>query len=323
MERKRLVAATVSVGATLAVLAVSAAGCARIAPSTTLPLTSAPGAFTAGSPTADSPCGVLPKAPQYQHIVWIVMENHGSHQVVNAPDAPYLNGLAGKCGLATNFHAIAHPSLPNYIALTSGSTQGITDDGSPAAHPLDVPSIFAQLGAGRWRALAESMPGNCSRQDSGDYATRHNPPVYYTSIATQCDQQDVPLGAAPDISAPLTFVAPNLSSDMHDTTVSYGDNWLRSFIPALLNTDQYKAATTAIFITFDEDEKSKLDPNTSNGKGNQIPTIVISPSTPAGLQSSEFFTHYSMLRTAEEAFGLELLGEAKQATSMADAFNLG
>jgi len=95
------------------------------------------------------------------------MENHSYGQIVGSSDAPYLNKLAGQAGLATSFYAEAHPSLPNYIAMTSGSTQGITDDNPPADHPLSVPSIFSLLPSGESRSLEESMPANCSRTDSG------------------------------------------------------------------------------------------------------------------------------------------------------------
>src|SRR3954466_3344509 len=110
------------------------------------------------------------------------MENKSSDRVVGSKSAPYLNDLAGHCGLANNDHGVAHPSLPNYIALTSGSTQGITDDRPPSAHPLTPSSLFSHLDSpGRaWRSYEEAMPTNCSRADSGRYAVRHNPATYYS-----------------------------------------------------------------------------------------------------------------------------------------------
>ena len=124
-------------------------------------------------PTAANPCGTTATAPAWEHVVWIVMENKQPGQL-DASNAPYINDLAAKCASATNFFAESHPSLPDYIAMTSGSTQGITDDSAPSSHPLNVPSIFSQLGTG-WRALAESSPSNCYRSDSGFYAVRHVP----------------------------------------------------------------------------------------------------------------------------------------------------
>jgi len=88
-----------------------------------------------------SPCGVA-GSTRYSHVVWIMLENAG-YSIVGSSDAPYFNELASRCGLATNDDAVSHPSLPNYIALTSGSTQGITDDDEPSSHPLKSPSIFS------------------------------------------------------------------------------------------------------------------------------------------------------------------------------------
>jgi phosphatidylinositol-3-phosphatase len=141
--------------------------------------------------------------------------------------------------LASNFYAESHPSLPNYIAMTSGSTQRIGDDDPPAAHPLDVPSIFSLLPGGGSRPLQESMPSNCLQTDSGEYAVRHNPQAYYVNLAGDCARYNVPLSDPPDLSARFTFVTPNLIHDMHDGTVADGDTWLSSFVPELLSSAEY------------------------------------------------------------------------------------
>jgi hypothetical protein len=239
------------------------------------------------------------------------MENKRYGQVIGSPDAPYVNGLAGSYGLATGMSAVSHPSLPNYIAMTSGSTQGIGDDAGPGAHPLGVESIFGQT-HGNWRALQESMPSNCAQHDSGDYAVRHNPAVYYTALATECGSRDVPLGPTPDVSAAFTFITPNLQHDTHDSSVATGDAWLRGFLPTLLATPQYRSGKTVVFLTWDEND---------GAGGNHIPTIVMSPRT-RGVEDATPFTHYSLLRTTEELLGLPLLGAAATAPSMRSAFNL-
>jgi phosphatidylinositol-3-phosphatase len=265
------------------------------------------------TPTSTKPCGVTTTAPAWQHVVWIVMENHAAGQVVGSSSAPYLNSLAAKCGYATNFYAESHPSLPNYIAMTSGSTQGVTDDAAPSSHPLNVPSIFSQLG-GDWKSLQESMPSNCAKASSGQYAVKHNPAAYYTNIAAACAAQDVPLGASPDISAKFTFITPNMCSDMHDCSVNQGDSWLATWVPKILDSPEYKSGTTAVFLTFDEDDM---------GSSNHIATLVLSPSTPAGLADSGSYNHYSMLRTTEEMLGLPVtLGGAVGAMSMRSGFHL-
>jgi hypothetical protein len=240
------------------------------------------------------------------------MENHSSSEIIGNTSAPYINQLAQTYGNATQMYAESHPSLPNYIAMTSGSTQGITDDNGPSSHPLNVTSIFSQLGT-RSRSLEESMPSNCAKSSSGTYAVRHNPEAYYTNLGTACSTNDIPLGTTPDLSAAFTFVTPNLCNDMHDCSVTTGDTWLKGFVPKLMATSQYQAGTTVIFITWDEDD---------NSSSNHIATVVISPTT-SHVASSTHFTHYSMLRTTEELLGLPLIGGAASATSMRADFGLG
>jgi hypothetical protein len=268
---------------------------------------------TPAQPTPASPCGTASTPPAtYDHVVWVLMENHSYSQIIGSPSAPYINQLAAQCGLATNYFGISHPSLPNYIALTSGSTQGITDDLPPVLHPLGVPSIFSQLDPGNWRSLEESMPFNCDPLDAGPYAVRHNPATYYTNLS-DCPTLDVPLASPPDLSAKFTFVTPNLIHDMHTGTVQQGDTWLSTFLPSVLSSAQYQAGKTAVFITWDEDDGTA---------GNHVATLVIAPSVKPGTQSATTFNHYSLLRTAEEQLGLGLLGNAAGASSMRSAFGL-
>jgi hypothetical protein len=281
------------------------------------PKESSPSASASATPAAagSGPCGTVASPPSgYDHVVWVVMENHSYSQVIGSSSAPYTNQLAGQCGSASNFTAESHPSLPNYIAMTSGSTQGITDDNGPSSHPLNVPSIFSQAGTGGWRSLEESMPSNCDLSDSAEYAVRHNPAVYYTNIRTDCATRDVPLGSTPDLSARFTFVTPNLCDDTHDCSVQTGDTWLQGFLPKVFSSAEYAAGRTAVFLTWDEDDSRS---------GNHIATLVMAPSVKPGTVSSTAFNHYSMLRSTEEMLGLSpLLGGAASATSMRSAFNL-
>lgn len=260
--------------------------------------------------SASSPCAVTTTA-HYTHVVWILLENVG-YSVVGSPNAPYFNQLVSECGLATNYYAISHPSLPNYVALTSGSTQGITDDGEPSEHPLSVPSIFSQLGS-NWRVLAESMPEACDHVTSGEYAARHNPAVYYTTIAASCRRDDVPLTLPFDLSASFTMIVPNICDDMHSCAESVGDAWLKRMVPLLVASSQYQSGSLALFITFDENDSLP---------SNQVPTLVIAPSTPRGDRVGIRFTHYSLLRTTETMLHLGLLGGARTATSMLAPFHL-
>jgi phospholipase C len=247
------------------------------------------------------------------------MENHSFADIVGSSAAPFINGtILPGCGLATNFTAETHPSLPNYLAATSGSTLGVTSDCSPASCPQAAVSIFEQVqSAGlTWRAYNESMPANCAKTSSGLYAQWHNPAVYYTNIAAACQQFDVPAtGFAADVSAgrlpSFSVFTPNLCNDMHDCSISTGDTFLKGLVNTIVAGPNYRSGDTAVFLTWDEGAGS-----------NNIVTAVLSGSTPAGTKSATAFNHYSMLRTAEDLLGVGRLGNAAGATSMATAFGL-
>jgi phospholipase C len=280
------------------------------------------------APSPGGPCGRLASPIPVQHVIWILMENHGYSQVVGSTAAPFENTLLEQCGLAANMHAETHPSLPNYIAATSGDTQGVADDASPAAHPLAVPSIFSQvkdLGK-EWRSYQESAPANCPLTGGGVYAVRHDPAQYYTGIRDDCLNWDVPMGTTTggnllndlngDTLPAFAFLTPNLCSDTHDCSVATGDAWLSAWFAKIVASPAYQNGSTVIFLTWDEDE---------GAESNRIPTIVVSPSTPIGTVSHEAFTHYSMLRTTEELLGIAtFLGHAADpgTASMRAAFNL-
>ncbi|MBO0771071.1 MAG: hypothetical protein J2P35_06395 [Actinobacteria bacterium] len=289
--------------------------------------TAGPAAAAASAgPSAATPCGVSRAAAapaQYAHVIWIIMENKSLSQVLGSPDSPFLNHLGDECGIATNDTAISHPSLPNYIAMTSGSVQGITDDANPSAHPLAVPSIFSQLGGG-WRGLDESMKTNCEQANDGLYAVRHNPAAYYTNIRTTCDQRDIPLTSSSnlttDLSARFTFITPDVCDDEHDNCAGggvagelrTGDAFLASFVPKVLNSPEYTSGTTAVFITYDEGEDAT----------NKVYTAVVAPTVTPGTVSAQSFSHFSMLRTTEEMLHLPLIAGAQTAASMRQAFGI-
>ena len=270
-----------------------------------------PAAVAAGAPTLGAPCGVRGAVAHYDHVVWILLENVG-YSVVGSPSAPFLSGLARRCALATNDFALAHPSLPNYVALTSGSTQGVTDDGEPSVHPLAVPSIFSQL-RGDWRTLVESMPRACERVTSGSYAARHNPAVYYANLGASCQRHDVALTVPLNVAAAFTLVVPNICNDMHSCPVATGDRWLARYVPSVLSSALYRADRLALFITFDENDTQST---------NRVPTWVVAPTVPRGLRVGTAFSHYSLLRTTETLLGLGLLGAARTARSMVGPFRL-
>ncbi len=273
-------------------------------------VSASPGAARLSKISSSAPC-VASSVPRYRHVVWILLENVG-YSVVGSPSAPYFNKLTAMCGLATNEVAVAHPSLPNYIALTSGSIQGITDDGEPVTHPLHVANLFSELGS-NWRSLVESMTVRCDRVTSGEYAARHNPAVYYTNLAATCVRNDVPLTLPLNLNAAFTLIVPNVCNDMHSCPVNVGDTWLRRIVPSIVASAQYQARSLALFITFDESDSSGT---------NHVPTIVVAPSVPRGLRVGAALTHYSLLRATETLLHVPLLGAAKSARAMIAPFHL-
>lgn len=300
----------------------------------------APGARTpehGGSPTAvaSHPCGWLTTAPRYRHVIWIWLENKSYRQIIGSARAPYINGLARGCGLAANYHNVSHPSLPNYLAATSGLAPGVT--GLPWTSYFDCdPGVFCGTAAASifgqgetWRAYEESMPSACDRSPSGGYAPKHNPAVYYRALRG-CAAGDVPYSRlAADLAAgrlpAFSFITPNLADDMHDGTVAGGDAWLRRNLPPILRSPDYTSGTTAIFITWDEGDGGTRAERCYAGASDQschVPALVIAPGTPAGTRPGTPFSHYSLLGTAEQLLGLPALGQAARYPTMTAAFRL-
>jgi phospholipase C len=259
--------------------------------------------------------------------MWIWMENASFDEIMGGSSASSLHRFARQCSLATNYHAITHPSLPNYIAATSGGDWKISDDDPPASHPLPEASIFGQLTAAgmSWRSYEESMLSNCSRSSSGLYAVKHNPAAYYTPIRGECRKRDVPMGTTSsgrlladlrdDRLPSFSFLTPNLCNDMHSCPIAIGDAWLHRWITEIVGSTAYRSLTTVLFVTFDE----------GSARSNRVVTLVISPTTPPGARSSTRFDHYSLLKTTEQLLGVPTrLGHAADAStlSMRTAFHL-
>jgi hypothetical protein len=289
----------------------------------------------AGSGRADTTCGTAATRPQggYQHVVWILEENTSYSKVIG-PDgskkattiAPYINSLANhQCGLATSYHSIVHPSLPDYLALTSGGTQGVTTDTLPTKPPapFDVPSIFDRTSTA---SLQESMPQPCYRANAYPYKAAHNPQLYYLDQQTGCSTNNVPLDRSvpPDLSASFTLVTPNLCHDMHGWSgcpvgnkITAADSWLRDFMQQVFLTPQWLAGDTAVFITWDEGTQKLAPPEDSH-----VATIVVAPSVVPGTADGTAWTHYSLLNTTETLLGQPCLANACGAGDMSPAFNL-
>jgi len=259
--------------------------------------------------------------PAFDHIFVVIMENHGYDDIIGSPDAPFINQLASRYGVATNYVSVSHPSLPNYLALTGGDTFGITTDCTDcfqAAPNLVVDRVAA---SGRtWRAYMESMPSPGYLGDAYPYMQKHDPFVYYDDLRTDPAQlaNVVPASQlAADIANAQTtpafgWVTPNMVNDMHDGTVAQGDAWLSRQIPPLMSSPAWIAQRSLLVITWDEDD---------NVPGNQVATLVIADTVPAGFRSAVPYNHYSLLRTIEVAWGLEpLTANDAEATVMSDFF---
>jgi phosphatidylinositol-3-phosphatase len=254
------------------------------------------------------------------------MENKAYGDVIGSPAAPYENQLARRCGLATSYYGVAHPSLPNYIALTSGETHGIDDNDPPPAHPLAGASLYSQLrAAGKdWRNYEENAPGNCPQSSSQPYAVNHDPAPYYTPIRSDCARWDVPMGGAKRgnfaralarRSLPaFALVKPDRCHDTHDCPVATGDHWLATWVDRIIASPLYRTGKTVLFLVWDEDD---------DNHGNRIPAVVVAPSVHPGTVATGRLDHYSLLRTTEELLGLhQFLGNAAAAPSMRRVFGL-
>jgi acid phosphatase len=248
--------------------------------------------------------------PRPQHVVVVVEENHSYSDIIGSSDAPYLNALTASGASFTDSYAVAHPSEPNYLALFSGSTQGLTDDSCP--HSFTGPTLGSELlGAGLgFASYSESLPSTgYTGCNSGDYARRHNPWVNFSSLpaADNRSWETFPNGPAGYAALPtLSFVVPNVQNDMHDGTVREGDDWLRTRLGAYV--DWARTHDSLLVVTWDEDD---------NNSFNHIPTLVVGAGVRQG-RYAEPLDHYRLLRTLEALYGLPPVSESAQRTPVTD-----
>jgi phosphatidylinositol-3-phosphatase len=266
-------------------------------------------------------------SPSFSHIFTIVLENKEYTTIIGKSYAPYLNSLVSISGLATQYYAIGHPSLPNYMALTGGSTFGITSDCTTCFQHAQNLADQIEASGRTWKAYMENMPSPCYAGDSPDglYAQKHDPFLYYDDIRTnhtRCTTHVVPFTQfTTDLSGnqlpAYVWITPNICHDMHSCSVADGDTWLSQVVPLILQSVAF-THNGLLFITFDEGETSASCCN--DALGGQVTTLVISPLVKKGFQSTILETHYSLLRTVEEVWGLPFLGEASKSTAMTEYF---
>jgi phospholipase C len=238
------------------------------------------------------------------HLFVVVMENRG---YAEAMAQPFTARLAAQYAVATNYHAVSHPSLPNYLALTAGSTFGITDDGY---HPLPTGGIGAELTAHgvSWRAYMEGMTGGCL-DSPAPYALKHNPFAYFGG----CPANVVPLMALDRDLAGATpsfiWITPDLCHDGHDCSSRQADDFLAGLVPKILASAAWRDGGV-LFLTWDEDD---------GRGGNRVPAIVVAPGLTRH-ETSRAHDHYSLLATVEDRLGVPRLGEARQADPLGELF---
>jgi hypothetical protein len=290
--------------------------------------------------------------PQYDHVVVVIEENHNFGEIIGSPSAPYLNTLADTSALLTSSHAVEHPSQPNYLDLYSGLNQGVAGDNTSPLAPFTTSNLGASLishglsfadyseslpyslPSNRSVAVAPGTPGATAYGFTGDsysdnsslteYMRKHNPVVNWQNETNPGANQlpattNQPFTAFPTNFSQLptvSFVIPNQQNDMHDGTVQAGDTWLLNNLAAY----QQWALThnSLLIVTFDEGSE---DPNTApDGAQNRVATIFSGQGVVPG-QYGEAVTHFNVLRTLEDMYGLPASGPGDTAaTPITDIF---
>jgi hypothetical protein len=256
--------------------------------------------------------------PRFDHIVVVIEENHAFHQLIGSNNAPYINKLAKDGALFTDSHGIGHPSQPNYLALFSGSTQGVKGDGClKGSTPFKTPNLGAALlqKGLSFKGYAQTMPeagyAGCtsifSKLTMGYlYARKHTPWVNWVGTGTNSipASASVPMTEFPKDFSKLptvSFVVPNMDNDMHNigfpgdaAAIRRGDHWLQEYITAY--ADWAKKHNSLLILTFDEDN---YDPQ----NGNHLVTIFYGDKVKKG-EYPETINHYHVLHTIEVIYGL-------------------
>jgi hypothetical protein len=261
----------------------------------------------------------------FGHVFIVVEENANFGDVIANPALPYLNGLANQYGLATNYFANAHPSIPNYFELTTGQILTLIDASTPHDFPVSSQNVVRELlGSGKsWKSYAEDMPSvGYIGGDTGRYAVRHNPLAYLTDVQNDPAQVQnlVPFSQfATDLSATklpdYSFIVPNLCDDAHDCSLATADAWLKSNIDPLIQSAQFQKDGLLVIVF---DEANTLDLTSGGG---HVAAIVVSPLAKRGYKSIAFYQHQSVLRLTLEGLGVtKLPGDAATAPAMWEFF---
>jgi hypothetical protein len=252
----------------------------------------------------------VPPIPAFDHVVVVVFENKESSSVLGSRAAPSFNAYAREYARMTRYYGVAHPSLPNYLALVSGSTFGVRTDCVDCTFGARTLADTIEASGRTWKTYAESLPrAGFLGAASGLYAKKHNPFSYFQSITGDPERanrivpaeqlsRDIAAGRLPDFA----FVVPNTCDSKHDCSVRVGDRWLRRTITPLL-----RVPNTVVFVTFDEG-------TTRTRGGGHVTTLAVGTAVRHHSAFTGVTNHYGLLRTIEEAWGLPLLGRSARAT---------
>ncbi|KAG2172395.1 hypothetical protein INT43_004937 [Umbelopsis isabellina] len=268
------------------------------------------------SDTSVKPITLSPPAntnvPKFDHVYFIFMENSNYNQIIGASAAPYLTSLSQKYTTLVNHYALQHPSDPNYIAVTAGSTLGKTGDDNVAVSARNIIDSLEDKGL-KWRVYNDNMPSVCFKGTSGEYWQDDAPFYYYNDVggnATRC-QNIVPMVPYMANDHKSSSTAPNYAflsaddcDDMEGCGIADGDSWLENRLAPLLNSTVWAEGNSLLIISFDEDAGQS---SRSSGDSQRVATILVSPKVKAGCQAKTRYNHYNLLSTVNAALGLEPL----------------
>jgi hypothetical protein len=262
--------------------------------------------FAAGTSARSRP------VPRFAHVIVVVLENKERRQVVGSSSAPTFNALARRYAVLSDYHGVAHPSLPNYLALVSGSTHGIRSDCT--ACTVGGPSLADSFARSHisWKTYAEGLPSAGYTGDGpSPYAKKHVPFVYFRRVLAHPAWLDriVPFSQlAADLRArrlpAFSLVVPNLCHDTHDCPLRSGDRWLAQRIEPLLGSAQL--AHSVVFVVFDEGESDE-------GGGGSVAALALGPAVLPHTSYGRAVDHYGLLRTIEDAWSVPPLGKSRAA----------
>lgn len=248
--------------------------------------------------------------PHPDHIVVVMEENHSFSEVIGSSSAPYINSLASQGASFTNSHGVTHPSEPNYLAIFSGSTHGLTSDACPET--FSGPDLGRELlnASLSFDGYSESMPsvGFTGCTANSLYARKHNPWADMTDVPASANQPFTNFPTDFTTLPTISFVVPNLQDDMHDGTIQQGDTWLKGHIDSYVQWA--KTHNSLLIVTWDEDDGST---------SNQIPTLFVGPMVKAG-QYSENINHYNVLRTLEAIYSLPFANNSASVSTITDVW---